>query len=137
MSLRDEDRFGPQLAATLDELDDEPDDEPDGGRWPLPDGRQPCAPCRGYDDHCAPLGCSGAVLDELLWALFGWLWLAGGRSELETWTPDETRVAGVDVDELEWCDDCGKVLTGDRWLVGLDSQLCDACYAIWERCSCR
>lgn len=61
--------------------------------------RRDCAPCRGYDDHCGPLGCYPAVLDELLWSLFGWLWALGGRSELETWTPDETRCAGVEGDD--------------------------------------
>lgn len=40
------------------------------------------------------------IRDELLWALFGWLWLVGGRTELETWTPDEAQFAGVDDDEL-------------------------------------
>lgn len=70
-------------------------------RWPLPDGRQPCAPCRGYGEYCEAIGCYGAVLDELLWELFGWLWLLGGRTELETWDPaGDTRLAWVDDDEL-------------------------------------
>jgi hypothetical protein len=73
-------------------------------RWPDQFGRPSCAPCRGYSDYCAPLGCSGAVLDELLWELFGWLWLLGGRSELDTWTPEETMVAGFD----DWWDDHGQ-----------------------------
>jgi hypothetical protein len=92
-----DEEFAADLVAALDEL--ELGGEPK--RWPLlPDGREPCAPCRGWAEYCGYLGCSGAVLDELLWALFGWVWLAGGRSELETWTPDETRIAGVDDDEL-------------------------------------
>jgi hypothetical protein len=74
-----DDDFASGLVTVLDELDW--DDGPPS-RWRWLDGREICAPCRGYDDHCAPLGCSGAVLDELLWALFGWLWLAGGRTEV-------------------------------------------------------
>lgn len=64
-------------------------------------GREPCEPCAGcWAPHAVPLACWPAVLDELLWELFGWLWLAGGRTELETWCPDEPRIAGVDDDEL-------------------------------------
>lgn len=59
--------------------------------------RAPCwqTVCRG-EELCSGLRCSQAVLDELLWELFGWLWRLGGRTDLETWFPDETRVAGLD-----------------------------------------
>jgi hypothetical protein len=65
-------------------------------------GRPPCwqSVCRGYD-ICGIIGCGQATCDELLWALFGWLWLFGGRGELDTWAPDEMRVANVDWDELD------------------------------------
>ena len=60
-------------------------------------GREPCEPCRGcWAPHAIPLQCWPAVLDELLWALFGWLWLVGGRTELETWCPD------VSYDDAGW-----------------------------------
>jgi hypothetical protein len=67
------------------------------------------------------------MLDELLWALFGWLWLLGGRSELETWTPDDTRIAGVDADELIVCADCRRltVCTTEMW----GEEICSSCAA--------
>jgi hypothetical protein len=63
-------------------------------QWLVGLDEQLCEACYQAEQGAAP------DRDELLWALFGWVWLAGGRSELETWTPDETRIAGVDDDEL-------------------------------------
>lgn len=82
------------------------------------EARQPCAPCRGYSDYCAPLGCSEAVLDELLWALFGWLWVLGGQP-LDSWTH-----------ELAWqCVGCGGWQSPDHGCADQDPDLCDDCWA--------
>lgn len=77
------------------------------------------------------------MLDELLWALFGWLWLAGGRTELETWTPDETRIAGVDVEELDACADCRRPTSSVHTIYG--ELVCPSCAAAprCRGCYCR
>jgi hypothetical protein len=57
-----------------------------------------CDDCGVIQDDCGPFDPEAA---ELAWALFGWLWAIGGRSELDTWAPDEMRIANVDNDELK------------------------------------
>jgi hypothetical protein len=94
-------------------------------------GRPTCGPCRGYAGCLTPDGCSGALLDVLLWELCGWLWLLGGRTAAETWAPeDEGHYYGEHPLESWWCDSCERWHEpAKRWLVGLDDVWCDDCYS--------
>jgi hypothetical protein len=99
-------------------------------------GRPTCGPCRGYDGCLEPDGCSGALVDELLWELCGWLWHLGGRTDLETWMPDETMIAGIHPLEPWQCDGCKGWFPADHGckkegMVGT-RQICETC-AQWTR----
>lgn len=83
------------------------------------DGREICAPCRGYSDYCAPLRCHSSILDDLLWTLWGWLWVLGGAATPGAWLGD-----------LRWqCEGCHGWQDPDHGCADDAPELCDDCWA--------
>lgn len=67
----------------------------------------------------APLRCHSSILDELLWALWGWLWVLGGAATPEAWLGD-----------LRWqCEECHGWQDPDHGCADDAPELCDDCWA--------